>query len=69
MPGWQNSQSDDGGAQLKKKKSSMTFRGIYAIYNRMCIHCSTTRDVTTTLIVMQLDRMIPSVWMLCIMEC
>jgi hypothetical protein len=22
-----------------------TFRGIFSVYNRMCIHCSTTRDV------------------------
>jgi hypothetical protein len=25
---------------------------IFSVYNRMCIHCSTTREVTTTLIVM-----------------
>ena len=34
-------------------KSSMTFRGSFSAYNRMCIHCNTTRDVTTALIVMQ----------------
>jgi hypothetical protein len=32
-------------------KSSITFRGIFSAYNRMRIHRNTTRDVTTTLIV------------------
>jgi hypothetical protein len=26
-------------------KSSITFRGIFSVYNRMCIHGNTTRDV------------------------
>jgi hypothetical protein len=34
-------------------KSSITFRRIFSVFNRMCIYRNTTRDVTTILIVVQ----------------